>query len=240
MATVHRKAYTMKLPAGAEIVERDGVRIARWRLRNGKFRSAEVVDGQDGTVRVRGRSAFYTARFRDAKDQVVEISTGCRDEVAARQVLADLVKRSERARAGLLTEAEDAVIDHRRTSIDAHVKTYMSHLAKKHVNGRRVSPPPLLQLRTQSEADGHRVQVWPTNEHRPPGGRTLARAAGIRGYVRTHSQRASGGAGGLLQLVRPDAPHARQPAQSHVKGERKGRSTSPASGDDRAGADQTA
>ena len=140
MATVHRKAYTMPLPAGAEIVERDGVRMARWRLRNGKLRTAEVVDGQDGTVRVRGRSAFYTAPYRDAKDQVVEISTGCRDEVAARQVLADLVKRSERVRAGLLTEAEDAVIDHRRTSIDAHLKAYLSHLGKKHVNGRRVSP----------------------------------------------------------------------------------------------------
>ncbi len=121
MATVLRKFYTMKLPAGAEIVERDGVRIARWRLRNGKIRTAEVVDGQDGTIRVRGRSAFYTARYRNAKDQVVEMSTGCRDECAARQVLADLVKRTERVRAGLLTEAEDAVIDHCRTSIDSHV-----------------------------------------------------------------------------------------------------------------------
>ena len=140
MATVHRKAYTMPPPKGVQIIERDGVRFARWRLRNGKIRTAEVVDGQDGPIRVRGRSAFYTAPYRDAKDQVVEISTGCRDEVAARQVLADLVKRSERVRDGLLTEAEDAVIDHRRTSIDANLKAYLSHLGKKHVNGRRVSP----------------------------------------------------------------------------------------------------
>ena len=33
MGMVFRKMYTMPVPAGAEIVERNGQRIARWRLK---------------------------------------------------------------------------------------------------------------------------------------------------------------------------------------------------------------
>ncbi len=139
MAFVYRKPYTMPLPASAELIERDGQRLARWRLRSGRTRTAEIVDGADGRPRVRGRSAFYTARYRDANGQSVEASTGCRDETAARQVLADLVKRSERVRAGLVTAAEDAVIDNVGISTDAHVKAYLSYLRSKQVAGRRVS-----------------------------------------------------------------------------------------------------
>jgi len=74
----------MPLPAGAELFERDGVQMARWRLRNGKVRKAEVVPGRENSAqRVRGRSAFYTAKYRDAAGRVIEASTGCRDETAA-------------------------------------------------------------------------------------------------------------------------------------------------------------
>ncbi|MBL8880255.1 MAG: hypothetical protein JNG88_14165 [Phycisphaerales bacterium] len=59
MATVIKKAYTMPLPAGAELFDQDGKRMARWRLRNGKLRCAEVIDGANGKPRARGRSTFY-------------------------------------------------------------------------------------------------------------------------------------------------------------------------------------
>ncbi len=139
MGFVYRKPYTMPPPASAEIIERDGRRLARWRLRNGRTQTAEVVEGADGQPRVRGRSSFFTARYRDASGRNVEISTGCRDETAARQVLADLVKRAERVRAGLVTSAEDATIDHSGASLETHINGYLSHLRNKQVNGRRVS-----------------------------------------------------------------------------------------------------
>ena len=72
MGTVYRKAYTMPLPPGAEVIERGGVLLARWKLRNGKTRSAEVVPNQKGERRVRGRSAFFTAKYRDAAGRIVE------------------------------------------------------------------------------------------------------------------------------------------------------------------------
>lgn len=139
MGFVYRKPYTTPVPASAEIIARDGRRQARWRLRNGRMQTAEVVEGSDGRLRIRGRSSVYTARFRDGGGRVVEVSTGCRDETAARQVLADWVKRSERVRAGLLTAAEDAAIGHSDVSISRHVSSYMTHLGNKRVRGRLVS-----------------------------------------------------------------------------------------------------
>ena len=139
MGTVYRKAYTMPMPAGAELFERHGVQMARWKLRNGKVRSAEVAGGDGGQIRVRGRSPFYMAKYRDGTGKIVEVSTGCRDETAAKQVLADFLKRSERVRAGLLTPTEDAVIDQRSVSLDQHVAAYMACLRNKRINGRKVS-----------------------------------------------------------------------------------------------------
>ena len=71
MGMIFRKQYTMPIPSGAEITERDGQRIARWRLRNGQLRSAEIVDCKDGKVRVRGKSRSYMARYRDGIGEIV-------------------------------------------------------------------------------------------------------------------------------------------------------------------------
>ncbi len=131
MATVHRKAYTMPLPKRAQIIERDGVRIARWRLRNGKLRTAEVVDGQDGTIRVRGRSAFYTAKYRDGSGETIELSTGCRDETAARAILAQLERRAELVKAGVLTLAESDSASHGKVALKRHLDAYQKHLDVK-------------------------------------------------------------------------------------------------------------
>src|SRR5262245_34152883 len=95
MGMVFRKGYTMPVPPGAESTERDKKRIARWRLRNGRARTAEVVDCQDGKLRVRGQSKFFIARFRDGTGRTVDVKTNCRDEVAARALLAQLERRAE-------------------------------------------------------------------------------------------------------------------------------------------------
>ena len=139
MGMLCRKQYTMPIPPGAEIVERDGRRIARWRLRNGQLRSAEVVDCQDGKVRVRGQSKLYMARYRDGNGHVVEVATGCRDEVAARGVLTKLERRAELIRSGVITEGEGDAAEHSVAPLPRHLDAYEKHLRAKGGDPRRIS-----------------------------------------------------------------------------------------------------
>jgi hypothetical protein len=133
-----RKSYTMPIPPGAENTERDGVRIARWRLRNGQLRSAEVVNCQDGKRRVRGQSRYYMARYRDGTGAVVEIATNCRDEVAARAVLTQLERRAELIRSGVITPAEGDAADHAGAPLSRHLDVYERHLRAKGGDPRRI------------------------------------------------------------------------------------------------------
>ena len=139
MGMVFRKAYTMPIPPGAEIIEHDGRRIARWRLRNGQHRSGEVVDGRDGKVRVRGQTKSYSARYRDGCGQVVEVATGCKDVVAARAVLTRLERRAELIRAGVMTAAESDAADHADKPLASHLDAYERHLRAKGCDPRRIS-----------------------------------------------------------------------------------------------------
>lgn len=139
MGTIFRPTVTRPLPSGAEIVERDGVRTARWRNGHGKKCEAEIRTTPRGDCVV-STSAKYLARFRDGEGVVQTIATGCRDESAARAVLVQLERRAEMVRAGILTPAEDACIDHRRSPIGEHVEAYIDSLrarscAPKHVLG---------------------------------------------------------------------------------------------------------
>ena len=101
MGTVFRKSWTAPLPPGAEIVEQRGKRIARYRIRSGKLRTAEVFTAADGRVRMRGTTKSYIAKFRDAAGYWIERPTGCSDETAARAVLAQLERRAELVKAGV-------------------------------------------------------------------------------------------------------------------------------------------
>jgi len=138
MSTVYRKAYTMPVPAGAQIVERDGVRVARWRLRNGKIRSAEVVDHRNGDIRVRGRSAYFTAKYRDSSGQIVEVSTNCRDETAARHLLGQFERQVELVKAGVLSDSESQAAGHAFAPLDQHFAAYQKHLEAKGSAPRRI------------------------------------------------------------------------------------------------------
>jgi integrase len=133
MGSIFKKVVTRPLPPGAEFIIRQGVRLARWRDGRGKIRTAPVTTGQDGTDRIRDESSTYFARHRDGSGVVVETSTGCRDETAARQVLADLERRAERVRAGLLTPAEDRVADHLATPIADHVNAFIESMESRGV-----------------------------------------------------------------------------------------------------------
>src|SRR4051812_33851567 len=128
MGSVFKKAVTRPLPPGAELIVRQGVRLARWRDGKGKLKTAPVTMGREGSERIREESKTYFARHRNGDGVVVETSTGCRDESAARQVLADLERRAERVRAGLLSPAEDRIAEHLTTPIMGHVDAYVDSM----------------------------------------------------------------------------------------------------------------
>ena len=133
MATVYKKTFTKPLPQGAGTFTRKGQRYARWKTAKGKTRTARVTAGQDGSERIIMEAVTFTAKYRDGSGRIVEKATGCRDETAARSVLAALVKRSEQVRSGIITPAQDAVADHQNTPLAEHVEAYLTHLSAKQV-----------------------------------------------------------------------------------------------------------
>jgi integrase len=128
----------MPLPRNAEIVERDGERVAVWRLKNGKARSAEVVEGRRGELRARGRSKYFTAQFRDSSGRYAAVLTTCTDAVAARAVLTQLERQAELIRSGILTPEEGTVASHATQPLEAHLDSYEGHLRARGCNHRRI------------------------------------------------------------------------------------------------------
>jgi integrase len=128
MGTVYKKTATKPMPQGAEILIRGGQRVARWKDAKGKTRTTPTTIGRDGRERIVVTARTFTAKYRDGQGIVREVATGCRDEGAARNVLADLIKRAERVRAKVLTPAEDAVVDHLALPLEAHFGAYLTYL----------------------------------------------------------------------------------------------------------------
>ncbi len=139
MGCIFRKSYTAPLPPDADIVEQGGKRIARWRLKNGKMRSGEVVDSADGRVRVRGQSRQYWARYRDGGGQTVEILTGCKDEIAARAVLTQHERHAELIRAGVMSAEEIGMADHATRPLRQHLDIYEQTLRARGNAPRRIA-----------------------------------------------------------------------------------------------------
>jgi integrase len=128
MGSVYRKSYTKPMPPEAEIVMRKGQRHARWQDPGGKPRTAPITIGKGGEERIRVEARTFVAKYRDGNGLVVESPTGCRTEDAARQVLADLERKAERVRAGLLTPAEARTAGHITRPIGEHVRAYLDFL----------------------------------------------------------------------------------------------------------------
>ena len=63
MGTVYRETFTKPLPAGAEIITRKGQRLAKWKDKSGKTRTAPITVGQDGTDRITVTAGTYTAKY---------------------------------------------------------------------------------------------------------------------------------------------------------------------------------
>jgi integrase len=128
VGTVYRKTVTRKLPPGAEVFTRKSERFARWKDRRGKTRTAPITQGKDGNERISVESPFFIAKYRDGNGIVVEHSTGCRHEDAARRVLADLEREAELIRSGVKTAAESAAGRHQATPFATHLEAYLTYL----------------------------------------------------------------------------------------------------------------
>ena len=173
--SIFKKQYTKPLPSGAEIFTRDEQRFARWTDRNGHKRTAKVTVGRDGSTRIMLETRTLTVRIREASGVIRQVSSGCRTRSAAEGVLADLRKRRERVKAGVVTREEETVSVHAGTVIADHVNGYLAHLALA------VSPEHLANITRQLErlttecrftrlADlsGDRLERW-LGQHRHAG-----------------------------------------------------------------------
>jgi len=135
MGTVYKETFTKPLPAGAKIIFRKGQRLAEWIDAKGKRRTALLTAAGD---RISVEAGTYTAKYRDGSGIVRKVSTGCRDESAARSVLTDLEKRADKVRSGIRSAAEDTVIDHQITPLVDHIADYFGHQAAKGVTSKQI------------------------------------------------------------------------------------------------------
>lgn len=133
MATVYKPTVTKAVPEGAKIFTRKDERYARWKTKAGKTRTAPVTTTAKGH-RIRIRSSKYVAKYRDGSGIVRKVTTGCRDEAAARSVLGELVRRAELVKSNVLSAAEDAAADHQRIPLSEHFAAYDGHLCEKDVS----------------------------------------------------------------------------------------------------------
>jgi hypothetical protein len=131
MGTVFRKTFTKPVPSGTETIVRKGERLARWKDRRGKTRTAALTVGHGGADRIVIESPYYVAKYRDGAGAVRVVPTGCRDETAARRVLADLERKAELIRSGVVTSAEAATASHHSTPLEEHFGAYLTFFESK-------------------------------------------------------------------------------------------------------------
>ena len=167
MGTLFLPRIVKRLPRGAEVIERGGERIARWRDSRGALHTAPVhVTGRGDCIALRGNK--YFARFTNANGERKTVPTRCADAVAARKVLSDLERRTELVRAGVLSGAEDSVADHRGASIQTHVDAFIDSLrargsGDRHIRGIRRFLTTIVtecNIRTLREVKRETVEKW--------------------------------------------------------------------------------
>ena len=134
MGTIYKKTYTKRMPQNATITTRKGVRIAKWKDRAGKTKTAEVTESD----RIRIEAGTYTAKYRDGSGIVREVATGCRDKQAAQSVLRELERRAELVKADVMTIDQDAIAEHQKTPLADHIKDYIQHIRRRGVHPDRV------------------------------------------------------------------------------------------------------
>jgi integrase len=139
VGTVFKKQVTKALPLEAKEFTRKGQRFARWKDRKRKTRTAPLTIGQGGSERIIIEASRYFAKYRDGAGLVQVVPTGCRDEGAARQVLAELERKAELVRSGMLTTAEAAVSNHLGAAIAGHFDAFRQYMEASGVTAGHVN-----------------------------------------------------------------------------------------------------
>ncbi len=70
----------------------------------------------------------FTARYRDASGAVRDVSTGCRDKMAAKNVLAELERSAELVKSGILTESQATAAKNLPVPTCDHIDAYLKKL----------------------------------------------------------------------------------------------------------------
>ncbi len=172
MGTVFKKTVTKAMPANAERFTKKGQRWVRWLDAKGKTRTAAVTIGNDGSERLSFESRTYYAKYRDGAGIVRVVATGCKDETAARSVLADLEREAELVKAGVMTGAEVGVGRHREQPLANHIAAYVDHLrAKGTTSGHRDNTRRFLvrialdcSFRLLADLNREGLERWMTNQ----------------------------------------------------------------------------
>jgi integrase len=138
MARVFRQKFTVAIPNGAELLTvgrgKAAHKLARWTDAQGRRQEARVTD----SGRAVKESETYFAEYRDGSGMLRRVATGCRNREAACAKLAELVRRSERVRMGIQSEAEAEVADRLAESILDHVAEYVADLKGRRGKGGRL------------------------------------------------------------------------------------------------------
>jgi integrase len=139
MGTVYRKTFTKPFPAGAEVVIRRGEQMALWKDSRGRTRKARLTTGKNGQERIAIESPYYIAKYRDGNGIVRVVATGCRDETAARQLLAGWEREAERIRSGVITPAERQTAQFQSLLLVDHLEAFTSFQKAKNCHPNRIS-----------------------------------------------------------------------------------------------------
>jgi integrase len=122
MASVFRRSYRRPLPEGAEVVTRRGERLARWKDRAGRTRTAPLAD--DGQIVLEYRCWYVEYGGADGRRVTVK---GYTDREATEQLARDKERLAARIRAGLV----EVDTDRAATPFPEALAAWLADLARR-------------------------------------------------------------------------------------------------------------
>jgi len=168
MGSLRKKSATKPLPDGAELFERKGETLARWKDSRGKIRTAPLTIGKDGSKRIAVESPKWFCKFRDGSGRLRELTTGCRDKQAAQAVLSELEREAERERAGIVSSKEYTALGNAAKLIAEHLDSFVTArraegLSERQLKDTRELIEKVFQecgFKTLASVQCHKVEEW--------------------------------------------------------------------------------
>jgi integrase len=191
MGSIFRRTVARPVPVGATLTAKpDGSTVARWTPKGARRPiTATVRTLDDGRQVIDQPTGCYYAKYRDASGEVRRVSTGCKDESNARQFLANLERKAERVKAGVVSHSELAVSDHVAAPIQGHIDAYAATLGDgQHARETRRYLERLaeaLAWRNLGDLRRDALELWLAGQARPTPDGKPARSARTRAGFQT-------------------------------------------------------